>query len=84
VTLKTVFEQLAEGREMPKKHAHAMATKMVELITSLLKKGDRVRMAGLGILEVRDRPAPMGRNPATGSLSKSRSAKKQRSGWLRS
>ena len=39
---------------------------MVELMTSLLKKGDRVRISGLGILEVKDRPARMGRNPATG------------------
>jgi DNA-binding protein HU-beta len=66
VTLKTVFEWLAEAREMPKKQAHAMAAEMVELMTSLLKKGDRVRISGLGILEVKDRPARMGRNPATG------------------
>jgi DNA-binding protein HU-beta len=51
---------------MPKKQAHAMAAEMVELMTSLLKKGDRVRITGLGILEVKDRPARMGRNPATG------------------
>ena len=66
VTLKTVFERLAEGHEMPKQQAHAMASQMVELMTSLLKNGDRVRISGLGILEVRDRPARIGRNPATG------------------
>ena len=66
VTLKTVFERLAEGHQMPKQQAHALATEMVELMTSLLKKGDRVRINGLGILEVKDRPARMGRNPATG------------------
>ncbi len=66
VTLKTVFERLAEGYEMPKQQAHAMATQMVEQMTSLLKNGDRVRISGLGILEVKDRPARMGRNPATG------------------
>ncbi len=51
---------------MPKQQAHAMAAEMVELMTSLLKNGDRVRISGLGILEVKDRPARMGRNPATG------------------
>ena len=51
---------------MPKKEAHAMAVTMVELMTSLLKKGDRVRISGLGILEGEDRPARMGRNPGTG------------------
>jgi DNA-binding protein HU-beta len=32
-----------------------------------LKNGDRVRMSGLGIIEVKDRPARVGRNPATGA-----------------
>jgi len=76
VTLKTVFERLAEGHEMPKKQAHAMATQMVELMTSLLKKGDRVRISGLGILEVKDRPARMGRNPATGETIQIAASKK--------
>jgi DNA-binding protein HU-beta len=31
-----------------------------------LKSGDRIRMSGLGILEVRQRNARTGRNPATG------------------
>jgi DNA-binding protein HU-beta len=65
--LKAVFEQLAESQEMPRKQAHAMANGMVDLMTTLLKKGDRVRITGLGILEVKDRPARMGRNPATGA-----------------
>jgi DNA-binding protein HU-beta len=67
VTLKTVFEQLAEAQDMPKKQAHAMAAGMVDVVTGILKNGDRVRMSGLGVLEVKDRPARMGRNPATGA-----------------
>jgi DNA-binding protein HU-beta len=39
---------------------------MITAVTRHLKNGDRVRMAGLGILEVRTRDARMGRNPATG------------------
>jgi DNA-binding protein HU-beta len=66
VTLKTVFEQLAEGHDLQKKQAQALLTGMVETLTTHLKNGDRIRMNGLGILEVKDRPARMGRNPATG------------------
>jgi DNA-binding protein HU-beta len=66
VTLKGIFEQLAEGNELPKKVAHAMAAGLVEAVITHLKNGDRLRMSGLGILEVKDRPARMGRNPATG------------------
>ena len=34
-------------------------------ITKHLKKGSRLRLVGLGILQVRHRAARMGRNPAT-------------------
>ena len=37
------------------------------MVTGILKNGDRVRMSGLGIIEVKDRPARMGRDPATGA-----------------
>ena len=67
VTLKSVFEQLAVAHELPKKQAHALSAGLVDLVTGILKNGDRVRMNGLGILEVKDRPARMGRNPATGA-----------------
>src|SRR4051812_12088086 len=45
---------------MPKKQALAMATGMVEMVTGILKAGNRVRLSGLGILEVKDRPARCG------------------------
>jgi DNA-binding protein HU-beta len=76
VTLKTVFEQLAEAQDMPKKQALAMAAGMVDLVTGILKAGDRVRLSGLGILEVKDRPARMGRNPATGAAVQVAASKK--------
>jgi DNA-binding protein HU-beta len=76
VTLKTVFEQLAEAQDMPKKQALAMAAGMVDRVTGILKAGDRVRLSGLGILEVKDRPARMGRNPATGAAVQIAASKK--------
>jgi len=66
VTLKTVFEQLGETHGLPKKQTHGLLTDFVATVTSILKNGDRVRMSGLGIIEVKDRPARTGRNPATG------------------
>ncbi len=76
VTLKTVFEQLAEAQDMPKKQALAMAPGMIDMVTGILKAGDRVRLSGLGILEVKDRPARMGRNPATGAAVQIAASKK--------
>ncbi len=76
VTLKMVFEQLGAGYEIPKKQAHAMADGLVDLVTKILQSGDRVRMSGLGIIEVKDRPARMGRNPATGAAVEIAASKK--------
>src|SRR4051794_35917644 len=65
-TLKGMFEHLAERLELPKKRAHALLDGMVEALTGHLKNGERIRMSGLGIPEVKNRPARQGRNPATG------------------
>ena len=45
-----------------------LLTDVVGMLVQHLKAGDRVRMAGLGVLEIRDRPARAGRNPATGEV----------------
>ena len=49
---------------------------LVGLVTKHLKKGDRIRIGGLGILQVRKRAARMGRNPATGEAIKIKASKK--------
>lgn len=66
VTLKVIFEQLGETHALPKKQAIGLLADFVAAMTAHLKKGDRIRMSGLGILEVKARAARMGRNPATG------------------
>jgi DNA-binding protein HU-beta len=76
VTLKHIGAALAESHELPKKQTQAMLEEMVTMITKHLKKGDRLRLGGLGILQVRKRPARMGRNPATGEAIKIKASKK--------
>jgi DNA-binding protein HU-beta len=61
---------------MPKKQAEAIMGDLVALVTKHLKKGDRIRLAGLGILQVRKRAARMGRNPATGQPIQIKASKK--------
>jgi DNA-binding protein HU-beta len=46
------------------------------MITKYLKKGAKIRIGGLGVLQVRKRPARMGRNPATGEAIKIKASKK--------
>ena len=57
VTLRHIGNALAEAHEMPKKQANEVLVNMVDMITTHLKKGARIRIGGLGILQVRKRPA---------------------------
>ena len=76
VTLKHIAANLAESHEMSKKQTEAVLGDLVGLVTKHLKKGDRIRIGGLGILQVRKRAARMGRNPATGEPIKIKASKK--------
>lgn len=76
VTLRHIAAALAEKNELPKKQVQAMLEEMVTMVTKHLKRGDRIRIGGLGVLVVRKRPARMGRNPATGEAIKIKASKK--------
>ena len=67
---------LAAAHQLSKKAGEAILSDLVALIAKHLKKGDRIRLAGLGVLQVRKRAARMGRNPATGEAIKIKASKK--------
>ena len=76
VTLKHLAAGLAAEHEMAKKQSETLLNDLVDMIVKHLKKGDRIRIGGLGILQVRKRAARMGRNPATGEQIKIKASKK--------
>ena len=76
VTLKHLAASLAEEHQLTKRAGEALLGDLVGLITKHLKKGERIRIAVLGILQVRKRAARMGRNPATGEAIKIKASKK--------
>jgi DNA-binding protein HU-beta len=76
LTLKHIAETLAGTHEMPKRQANEILGQVVEVITKTLKKGGKIRLSGLGILQVRKRAARMGRNPQTGEPIKIKASKK--------
>jgi DNA-binding protein HU-beta len=76
VTLKHIAAALAASHEISKKQAEGMLGDMVDLLVKNLKKGNRIRIPGFGILQVRKRAARMGRNPATGEPIKIKASKK--------
>jgi DNA-binding protein HU-beta len=66
VTLKHIAADLAEKHEMPKKQMNEIMDDLITHLSKNLKKGNRVRIAGFGIIQVKKRAARMGRNPKTG------------------
>lgn len=76
VTLKHLAAAIAEQHEMSKKQAETVLGDLIGNIVKHLKKGERIRIGGLGILQVRKRAARMGRNPATGEQIQIKASKK--------
>ena len=76
VTTKHLAAALSEQHQLTKKQGLEMMEDLIGLITKHLKKGERVKISGLGILVVRKRAARMGRNPATGEAIHIKASKK--------
>jgi len=66
VTLKHLAAGISEEHGLSKAHAEAVLAGVFKAVAARLKVGERVRIGGFGLIEVKDRPARMGRNPATG------------------
>lgn len=76
VPLSKLLAELAAKHEMSKKSVSALFDDFIALTTRNLKRGHKVRITGLGIMQVRHRAARMGRNPATGEPIKIKASKK--------
>src|SRR3989338_843267 len=57
-----------KGVDVSKKHADEVVDFIFDTITSCLKKGDEVSIAGFGAFIVKQRKARTARNPRTGEL----------------
>jgi len=76
ITTKHLAYTLADQHQLTKKQGKQMLQDLTGLITKHLKKGELVKITGLGILQVRKRAARMGRNPATGAAIKIKASKR--------
>ena len=76
MTLKHIAAEISVAHEMPKKQAEMVVSDFIDRMGGHLKKGKKLRISGLGILQVRSRPARKGRNPATGEAIKIKASKK--------
>lgn len=76
LTLKEIGVTIAEQFELPKSHAQQIMAETVSMMQKQLKKGGKVRISGLGILQVRKTAARKGVNPATGEAIKIKAGKR--------
>jgi DNA-binding protein HU-beta len=76
ITLKSVFEQVGAGHDLSKKQVDGFLVDFVAAMTSHLQSGARIRMSGLGTLEVRESAARTGRHPGTGEAIQIKASKK--------
>jgi DNA-binding protein HU-beta len=76
VTLKHLSAGIVERHGLPKKQADTVLAEVFAQLVDHLKAGERVRIGGLGIIEVKDRAARMGRNPATGEAIQIKASRK--------
>lgn len=65
MTKTDLIAQVAEQAGLTKVDAGRALDTLVDVITTALKKGDKVTWTGFGTYEVRKRAARMGRNPQT-------------------
>ena len=66
VTLKQLAAGLSESRGLPKRDAESFAAELIGDLVKHVKTGAKVRITGLGVIEIKDRPARTARNPGTG------------------
>ena len=76
VTLKQMAAEVAEGHDLSKKQAEAALGALMTLATRHLQNGDKIRLTGLGVLQVQSRPSRMGRHPGTGETIQIKASKK--------
>ena len=79
VSLKHLAAALAENHEIPKKQSEAILNDLVTLVTKHLKKGDRIRLVGLGVPSSASAPPAWAATPPRASRFRSKPRKKWRS-----
>jgi DNA-binding protein HU-beta len=61
-----LIDFIAEGADISKSKAGLALDKLVEAVTTSLRKGESVTLVGFGTFSIKERKARDGRNPRTG------------------
>lgn len=66
VTKKEIVAEMAAEFDLSQSTANLAINRLIKVVTAHLMAGERVRIPGLGIIEVVEAKARSGRHPATG------------------
>ena len=66
MTKAQLVTKLAESAKTGRKQADDFLTALIDTVVQSVKKGESVKIPGLGIFRLRKMKARMGRNPQTG------------------
>ena len=70
MTKSQLVSKLADSGGMGRKQVDELVNNLVDTIVKSVKKGENVKIPGLGIFRLRKMKARMGRNPQTGEAIK--------------
>ncbi len=70
MTKSEILGTLATTTGFKKKEIENVMKALEDLILKTLKKEGKIKLDGLGVFQLKDRPARMARNPATGEMVK--------------
>jgi DNA-binding protein HU-beta len=76
MTKSQLVSKLAGGSGMSRKQVDALLNDLVDTVTGAVRKGESVKIPGLGIFRLRKMKARVGRNPQTGEAIKIPARKK--------
>jgi DNA-binding protein HU-beta len=66
MTKAQLVSKLAEGTGVARKRIDELLSSMIDTVIKTVKKGESVKISGLGVFRLRRMKARMGRNPRTG------------------
>jgi DNA-binding protein HU-beta len=76
MTKSQLVSKLADSGDLSRKQVDELLNVLVDTIVKSVKKGESVKIPGLGIFRLRKMKARMGRNPQTGEAIKIPARKK--------
>ena len=76
MTKSQLVTRLADAGGVTRKQADDLLTVLIDTIVKTVKKGESVKLPGLGIFRLRKMKARIGRNPQTGEAIKIKASKK--------